>query len=196
MKSMYSYFESAAVFRRWLERNHASSGELLVWFYKKGSGRSCLTYREALDTALAFGWIDGVRKRVDEYSYTIRFTPRKPGSVWSEVNIRRVKELAARGLMAKAGLEAFEKRDERKTRQFTRERNGAELSPELAAKLRADREAAAFFEAQPPGYRRIIAFWMMSAKQEETRLRRMALLIQYCAKGKRLEFMKKNPPLE
>jgi uncharacterized protein YdeI (YjbR/CyaY-like superfamily) len=191
-----TYFESAEAFRAWLEQNHATAREVLVGFYKKGSGRCCLTRQEALDAALAFGWIDGVGKRVNEDSYTIRYSPRKPGSVWSEVNTRRAQELAAQGLMTKAGLEAFEKRDEKKTRQFTRERKGAELSPELAAKLRANAKASAFFDAQPPGYRRIIAFWVMSAKKEETRLRRMGLLIQYCAKGKRLEFMKKNPPLE
>jgi len=186
------FFQSAADFRGWLDQHHAGSRELLIGFYKKGSSRGGITYPEALDAALSFGWIDGVRKRVDAEAYTIRFTPRKPGSTWSAVNIARVGELTAQGLMKPSGLRVYAERDERKTRQYSYEREQGRLDPSLDAALRANRKASAFFDAQPPGYRKTVTFWVMSAKQEETRARRLAHLIERSASGARIDLLKPN----
>jgi uncharacterized protein YdeI (YjbR/CyaY-like superfamily) len=187
-----AFFKSPTDLRDWLARHHADSGELLVGFYRKESGRGGIAYPEALDEALSFGWIDGVRKRLDAEAYTIRFTPRKPGSTWSAVNIARVGELTSRGLMQPPGLRVFQERDERKTRQYSYEREQAELHPALDAALRANPKASTFFDAQPPGYRRITAFWVMSAKKEETRARRLAHLIERSASGNRIDLLKPN----
>ncbi|MGO9232490.1 MAG: YdeI/OmpD-associated family protein [Bryobacteraceae bacterium] len=187
-----SFFQSAADFRDWLDRNHAAARELLVGFYKKESGRGGITYPEALDAALAFGWIDGVRKRFDADAYTIRFTPRRPGSVWSAVNIERVRQLTSRGLMQPPGLRVFAERDERNTRQYSYERERGKLDPVLDATLRANRKASAFFDAQPPGYRKTAIFWVMSAKKEETRARRLAHLIDRSASGARIDLLSPN----
>ena len=145
-----------------------------------------------LDEALAFGWIDGVRKRLDAASYTIRFTPRRPGSIWSAVNIARARELEAGGRMRPPGLCAFRERDERKTRQYSYEREHTSLDPELESRLRANADAASFFDRQPPGYGRIVCFWIMSAKKEDTRLRRLAQLIERSAHGARIDLLKPN----
>jgi uncharacterized protein YdeI (YjbR/CyaY-like superfamily) len=183
------FFRSAAEFRRWLGRCHARERELLVGFYKKELGRG-LTYPEALDAALSFGWIDGVRKRFDAEAYTIRFTPRKRESVWSVVNIRRARELIAQGLMQAPGLRAFRERDEKKTRQYSYEREEARLDPALKAALRANRKASFFFDAQPAGYKRTAIFWVMSARREETRARRLAVVIERSASGARIDALK------
>jgi uncharacterized protein YdeI (YjbR/CyaY-like superfamily) len=185
------FFQSAADFRDWLGQHHATARELLVGFYKKKSGRG-ITYPEALDEALSFGWIDGVRKRIDAAAYTIRFTPRKPGSIWSAVNIERVRQLTSRGLMQPPGLRVYAGRDERKTRQYSYEREQGKLDPALDAALRADRKASAFFDAQPPGYRKTTIFWVMSAKKEETRARRLAHLIDRSASGARIDLLNPN----
>ncbi len=187
-----AFFKSAADFRDWLARHHADARELLMGFYRKESGRGGITYPEALDEALSFGWIDGVRKRIDAESYTIRFTPRKPGSIWSAVNIQRVGELTARGLMKPPGLRVYAERDERKSRQYSYEREQAQLDPALDAALRANRKASSFFDAQPPGYRRTATFWVMSAKQEETRARRLLHLIERSASGARIDLLRPN----
>src|SRR5690242_14239243 len=176
------FFQSGEEFRAWLGENHASESELLLGFYRKELARG-ITYAEALDAALAFGWIDGVRKRLNAEAYTIRFTPRKARSIWSAVNIKRAKELEAAGRMAPAGLRAFRERDEKRAKLYSYER-AAKLDPGLAAKLRANRNAAEFFQAQPPGYKRLMSFWVMSAKRQETRERRMHALIASSAKGK------------
>ena len=183
-----AFFQSAAEFRRWLTKHHASADELLVGLYKKASGRG-MTYPEALDEALSFGWIDGVRKRFDADSYTIRFTPRKPRSIWSQVNIRRAKELVALGRMKAPGLRAFEQRDERKAKQYSYEREQARFGAPLEGLLRANPAAGAFFDAQPPGYRKLMTFWVMSAKREETRARRMAHLIECSERGRRIDLL-------
>lgn len=185
------FFESGEGFRAWLEERHASESELLLGFYKKELARG-ISYAEALDAALAFGWIDGVRKRLNAEAYTIRFTPRKARSIWSAVNIKRAKELEAAGRMAPAGLRAFRERDEKRAKLYSYER-AAKLDPGLAAKLRANRNAAEFFDAQPPGYKRLMSFWVMSAKKEETRERRLSALIAKSAKGKRIDMLKPNP---
>jgi uncharacterized protein YdeI (YjbR/CyaY-like superfamily) len=182
------FFKSALAFGRWLDVHHATAQELLAGFYRKASGRG-VTYTEALKEALSFGWIDGVRKRIDADSYSIRFTPRKPGSIWSVVNIRHARALIAHGLMKPPGLRAFRERDERKTRQYSYEREHATLDPPLAAALRANRKACAFFEAQPPGYRRIVIFWVMSAKRDETRARRLGHLIERSERAARIDLL-------
>ena len=188
------FFESGEGFRAWLEERHASESELLLGFYKKELARG-ISYAEALDAALAFGWIDGVRKRLNAEAYTIRFTPRKARSIWSAVNIKRAKELEAAGRMAPAGLRAFHERDEKRAKLYSYERAAAKLDPGLAAKLRANRNAAEFFDAQPPGYKRLMSFWVMSAKKEETRERRLSALIAKSAKGKHIDMLKPKSAL-
>jgi len=184
------FFASAAGLRAWLDEHGTGAQELLVGFYKKELGLG-ITYPEALDEALAFGWIDGIRKRFDAQSYTIRFTPRRPGSIWSVVNIRRVQVLITEGRMQPPGLRAFHGRDEKKTRKYSYERGDGKLDPALEAKLRANRKAEAFFEAQPPGYRKLVIFWVMNAKREETRARRFGQLLKCSAKGARGDIL--NP---
>jgi uncharacterized protein YdeI (YjbR/CyaY-like superfamily) len=184
------FFASAGEFRAWLDEHADRDTELLVGFYKKGSARVGLSYQHALDEALAYGWIDGVRRILDEERWTIRFTPRKRRSLWSAVNTRRVKELIALGRMKAAGLRAFRARDPKRSGIHGHERKEMTLDPALANKLRANRPAEAFFGAQPPGYRKIVTYWIMSAKKEETRLRRLEVLIDRSAAGRRIDFMK------
>ena len=148
------FFETPAEFRAWLEANHETATELWVGFHKKATGRPSITWPEAVDQALCFGWIDGIRKSVDENSYTNRFTPRRPTSNWSLVNVKRVGELTDAGLMAPAGLRAFALRDEARTGVYSSEQRPTELPPEYAARFQENPPAWAFFQAQPPGYRR------------------------------------------
>jgi uncharacterized protein YdeI (YjbR/CyaY-like superfamily) len=181
------FFENAADLRRWLEKNHATATEVFIGFLKKAPGRSSLTYFEALDEALCFGWIDGVRRSLDAERWFQRFTPRKAKSVWSLVNVRKVEALAAAGRMTPAGLAAFEARDEKRTGLYSFEQGKAPtLGREELRVFRAKAKAWAFFQAQPPGYRRTATFWVMSAKQPETKHRRLAQLIDDSAKGLRL----------
>jgi uncharacterized protein YdeI (YjbR/CyaY-like superfamily) len=155
-----------------------------VGFYKKDSGKPSITWAESVDLALCFGWIDGIRRRVDDVSHTIRFTPRRPGSRWSTVNIKRVAELEAQGLMKPAGLEAFRRRQTSRVYSYE-QRYAATLDPDHEKKLKADKKAWAFFQAQPPSYPRTMIYWVVSAKRPETRLKRLDSLIQACAKGRR-----------
>jgi len=181
------FFATPAAFRSWLKKNHSRQQELLVGFYKKGSGRPSITWQESVDAALCFGWIDGICKRVDADSYTIRFTPRRPGSIWSAINIRRVGELTKLQLMHSAGLKAFEKRqDDRSAIYSYEQRKNASLDGDHEKRFRANKKAWEFFQAQPPGYRRLASWWIVSAKREETRLQRLATLIADSAKGLRL----------
>lgn len=180
------YFKSAADFRTWLEANHSAASELWVGFYKKDSGKGGLTYAEALDEALCFGWIDGVRKRVDELSFTQRFTPRKPKSNWSLINIRHVGRLKKAGRMSVAGLKVFAARSAAKSGVYSFENRPRQLSPELERQFKRDAAAWSFFQQQPPGYHRLMNFWIMSAKQEETRQRRLARLIADSKQGRRV----------
>ena len=187
-----TFFESAAVFRDWLARHHGSEKELLVGFHKVATSRPTMTYKDALDEALAFGWIDGVRRRLDAESYSIRFTPRKPTSTWSAVNIKRVKELETDGRMMPAGLAAFAKRDEKRSAIYSYERGSAALDPE-SLRIFAERpKAFAFYEGQAPWYRRTTAHWVLSAKRPDTRARRLRTLIDYSARGERLPML--TPP--
>jgi uncharacterized protein YdeI (YjbR/CyaY-like superfamily) len=172
------FFVSPAEFRQWLERHHAKVQELWVGFHKRSAGRPSLTWPESVDCALSFGWIDGVRKSIDAGSYRIRFTPRKPTSIWSAINLRRVAELRKMGLMHPAGIAAFERRRDDKSRIYSYEqRKTARLPAAFEKQFRANHEAWKFFQAQPPWYRRIASFWVISARKEETKAKRMATLI-------------------
>ena len=177
------FFGSAADFRAWLEVHHQSVAELWVGFFRKDSGKRGFTYPEAVDQALCFGWIDGVRRIVDSTSYANRFTRRKVGSNWSAVNIKRVGELSALGLMHASGLRTFEARDPDKSQEYSYEGRAAGLEGEYAERLLAEPAAWAFFQAQSPWYRRSASWWVVSAKKEETRLRRLATLIEDSAAG-------------
>jgi len=185
------FFKTPADFRRWLEQNHLRTQELLVGFYKKDSGRPSITWEESVDQALCFGWIDGIRKNRDENSYTIRFTPRKTGSTWSHVNIKRVAKLSRRGLMTPTGLHAFEKRDKEKTKLYSHETKIQKLSAARERKFESREQAWQFFQAQAPTYQRLAIHWVESAKQEDTRDRRFAILIRDSERGKRLEMTTK-----
>jgi uncharacterized protein YdeI (YjbR/CyaY-like superfamily) len=181
------FFETPDEFRDWLAQHHETAAELLVGFYKRGSGRPSITWPESVDEALCFGWIDGVRRRVDEVSYTIRFTPRRPRSIWSAVNIKRAHELVELGRMRPAGLRAFQARaDERSAVYAYEQRQAASLGPELERQFRADEPAWAYFQRQAPSYRQVAIWWVVSAKKEETRQRRLATLIADSAAGRRI----------
>jgi uncharacterized protein YdeI (YjbR/CyaY-like superfamily) len=180
------FFSSPEKFREWLERNHDAATELLLGFHKKSSGKKSITYVEALDEALCFGWIDGVRKNLDETSYTIRFTPRKPRSIWSLVNVKHVERLQKEGRMHRAGTEAYERRSPERTGIYSFENRPRELSPEYEKTFRQNKAAWKFFQEQPPGYKRLMVFRTMSAKKEETRLRRLEQLIESSEKGVRM----------
>lgn len=186
------FFSSPSDFRQWLEKNYHTASELLVGFHKKSSGKKSVTYAEALDEALCFGWIDGVRKSLNETSYTIRFTPRKPKSIWSNVNVRHVERLKKGGRMHAAGLEAYEKRDPERTGIYAFENAPHTLSPAYEKKFRQNKKAWKFFEEQPPGYKKLMIFRIMSGKKEETRLRRLEQTIEVSEKGVRMGLMKKN----
>jgi uncharacterized protein YdeI (YjbR/CyaY-like superfamily) len=189
-----TFFATPADFRAWLERHHESHSELIVGFHKMGSGRPSITWPEAVDQALCFGWIDGVRRRIDDTSYSIRFTPRKARSTWSAVNIRRMNELVGEGLVAPAGLAAFERRaDDRSAIYSYEQRKAARLEPDQERRLRADERAWAFFEAQPPSYRRAAIHWITSAKKPETRERRLAQLIECSAAGEPVPPLRPRP---
>jgi uncharacterized protein YdeI (YjbR/CyaY-like superfamily) len=181
-----TFFPSAADFRRWLEAHHDKVQELVVGYYKKDSGKPSITYPESVDEALCFGWIDGVRKKVEDDSYMVRFTPRKPKSIWSRVNIGKVEELIRQGRMTPAGMKEFEARDEARSGVYSFERETAELDPALEKTFRANKKAWEFFQQQPPGYRRTAAWWVISAKRQETKEKRLAQLIEDSAAGRRI----------
>jgi uncharacterized protein YdeI (YjbR/CyaY-like superfamily) len=180
------FFRSAATFRRWLAKNHSAEPLLWVGFWRKGSGRPSITWPESVDVALCFRWIDGLRQGVDARRYRVRFTPRKPGSTWSAVNIRRARALAAGGLMHSHGLEAFRARRANRSGIYSYERRRDAFDPPYANLLKRNPAAWRFFRAQPPGYRRTVVWWVVSAKRETTRTRRLQRLIRDCAAQRRL----------
>ena len=173
-----TFFPTPADFRAWLEANHEKSHELLVGFYKRDSRKPSITWPESVEVALCFGWIDGVRRSIDETSYTIRFTPRRPTSNWSSININLVRKLTKQGLMRPAGLKAFAARDERKSAYSYEQRKSAQFTREQEKQFRKNKAAWDFFRSQAPWYQRVTAFWVISAKREETKLKRLSLLIQ------------------
>jgi uncharacterized protein YdeI (YjbR/CyaY-like superfamily) len=181
-----TFFETPAKFRKWLAKNHAKAAFLLVGFYKKGTGRKSITWPESVDEALCFGWIDGVRKGIDAERYAIRFTPRKPGSIWSSVNIRKIQELTDLGRMQSAGLAAFEARKEDRSGIYSHEQGDVELPEPYQGLLRENAAAWAFFESQPPSYRKRVSWWVASAKKEETRRKRSGSLAAYSARCERV----------
>jgi uncharacterized protein YdeI (YjbR/CyaY-like superfamily) len=179
------FFATAEEFAAWLEANHESADEIVVGFYKKGSGKPSMSWPEAVEQALRFGWIDGVRRSLDDESYTNRFTPRRPSSNWSLINVAKVEELKERGLMTPAGLRAYERRKPERTGVYSSERRrAAVLPPEFERRLRANPAAAEWFEGRPPGYRKTAIHWVISAKKEETRMRRLQQLIDCSAEGR------------
>jgi len=180
------FFKSPRQFRTWLSTNHARVRELWVGFHKLASGKPSVTYHEALDEALAFGWIDGIRKSLDASSYVIRFTPRKPKSIWSVVNLARVKALIANGRMARPGMTVFERRDKTKTYRYSFEQKTVGFDRAETKRFKSNARAWSFFDAQPPGYRRVATWFVISAKKEETRARRLEVLIADSARGRRL----------
>jgi uncharacterized protein YdeI (YjbR/CyaY-like superfamily) len=184
-----STFASRQQFRKWLEKNHRTTPELLVRCYKVHAGDKGLTYREALDEALCFGWIDGVRRSLDEHCFSVRFTPRKPKSTWSRINIRRAGELKAEGRMHSSGRAAYARREAVNPRRYSYESGPRELDASSLRKLRANKPAWAFFRAQPTWYQRTSAFWVMEAKREETRERRLAELIARSARGEPIKLL-------
>ncbi len=181
-----TFFPTPASFRKWLRRNHATVPELWVGYYKKQTGKPSLTWPESVDEALCFGWIDGIRKSIDAESYRIRFTPRRRASIWSAVNIKRVQILTNEKRMQPAGRAAFAARVEKNSGIYAYEQRSEPLPDLSAAAFKKNRRAWAFFEAQPPFYRKTISWWIVSAKQEDTRQRRLQKLIAASARGERL----------
>ena len=186
------FFANAAEFREWLDANHATAAELWVGFHKKGSGASGLTYAEAVDEALCYGWIDGLTRGRDERSYVQRFTPRRRGSNWSAVNIAKVAELTRQGRMRPPGVRAFEQRTPAKSGVYSYENRPAELPEEYAASFRQSGSAWEWFSRQAPSYRRAATWWVVSAKRDDTRRRRLAALIERSGAGRRIDAL--SPP--
>ena len=180
------FFKTPAAFRKWLAANHAKSKELWVGFYKKDSGKPSINWPESVDEALCFGWIDGVRKRLDDESYVIRFSPRKATSIWSAVNIRNVERLSKEKRMMPAGLKAYAHRKEFRSGIYSYEQRPAELVEPYATQFKRNKAAWKFFQAQPPGYRKMMTWFILSAKTEVTRQKRLARLIEESAKELRL----------
>lgn len=187
------FFPTLADWRAWLEKHHADVEEFWVGFYKRDSGRPSITWPESVDGALCFGWIDGVRKTIDATSYKIRFTPRKSRSIWSAINIKRAKELSKQGLMHSSGLVAFKKRDSDRSAIYAYEqRTSANLPPAFEKQFRSNADAWSFFQSQPPWYRRTSTYWVVSAKKEETRSRRFAILIDCSAHKQKIPILNRD----
>ena len=188
------FFPTPASWRSWLSQHHATATELWVGFYRKDSGKPSITWPESVAGALCFGWIDGVRKRIDETSYKMRFTPRKARSNWSRVNLAMAEELIAAGLMTPAGTKAYEARLPERSGIYAYEnRKNAALSPADEKRFRADKAAWKFFQSCPPGYRSTVTWWIVSAKKEETRQRRLATLIADSAAGRTIRQLTRTP---
>jgi uncharacterized protein YdeI (YjbR/CyaY-like superfamily) len=182
-----TFFPTPADFRTWLEAHHDKLREQLVGFHKKSSGKPSITWPESVEVALCFGWIDGVRKSIDESSYTIRFTPRKPTSTWSSINIDLVRKLTRQGLMHPAGLKAFAARNAKKSGIYSYEqRKNARFTREQEKQFRANKTAWEFFCSQAPWYQRVTTYWVISAKREETKLKRLSLLIAHSQNQRRM----------
>lgn len=184
-----TYFTSQAEFRRWLAKHHATETELFIGFYKAGSGKGGITYKQALDEALCFGWIDGVRKRLDEERFTQRFSPRTAKSNWSAVNIRRMGELETLGVIEPAGRRAFETRDARRAGTYSYENRPQQFDGEYERLLKANAKAWAFYQALPPSARRTCTWFVLSAVKEDTQRKRLDTLIKGLAEGRRMDLL-------
>jgi uncharacterized protein YdeI (YjbR/CyaY-like superfamily) len=180
------FFRTPADLRNWFKKHHATETELWVGYYRVATGKRTVTWSESVDEALCVGWIDGIRKRIDEESYTNRFTPRKSVSTWSAVNIRRVKVLVDEKRMLPAGLKAFEARRENRSGVYSYEQRPAEFDGPYLTQMKSNKKAWEFFQAQPPSYRRTMIWYVVSAKQETTRQKRLRILIDASARGRRL----------
>lgn len=187
------FFSSPARLRAWFERNHDKVRELWIGYYKKASGKGGVTYPQALDEALCYGWIDGVARSIDETTYCQRFTPRTARSYWSNVNIAKAKALLAAGRMMPAGLTAFERRDEKAAARYSFEAANPAFDTAREQRFRRNRKAWTYFSARPPGYRRTMTFWVMSAKRDTTRDQRLATLIEYSARQEPIPLMAPQP---
>lgn len=189
---MATFFATPAEFRHWLEQHHETEKELYVGFYKVGSGKPSITWPQSVDEALSFGWIDGIRKSIDETSYMIRFTPRKTKSIWSAVNLKRIGELIEQNLVKPAGLKVFQERDPKKAGLYSHERENQPLDPAFEAQLKANEKAWQFFHKQAPSYQKAVRNWIMSAKQVETRLKRLANLIDESENSQKVGAFRRN----
>lgn len=180
------FFSDSSKLRKWFETNHSKKDEQWIGYYKVNSGRKSITWPESVDQALCFGWIDGIRRSIDDEAYMIRFTPRRPKSNWSEVNLKRMPELIKLGLVHSAGMAAYERRDAEKIKQYAYERKSFQLTREQTAQIRRNKKAWAFFENLPPSVKKPTIAWVVTAKREETRKRRLAMLIECCQQEERL----------
>ena len=181
------FFATASEFRKWLEKNHQKKKELVVGFYKVGSGQPSMTWSQSVDQALCFGWIDGVRRSIDEISYCIRFTPRKSTSIWSAINIKKAEALTEAGLMTPEGLQAFNLRKDSRTQVYAHEKEHVLLAPGYEKQFKKNKPAWKFFKDQPPSYQKIIIHWIMDARQEKTRLSRLEKAIKGSESKKRIQ---------
>jgi uncharacterized protein YdeI (YjbR/CyaY-like superfamily) len=181
-----TYFSTQEEFRAWLKEHHKKETELLVGFYKVGSGKPSMTWPESVDQALCFGWIDGVRRSLGEESYSIRFTPRKKTSIWSAVNIKKVEALTKAGLMTEEGIKAFGHRKEHRSSVYSFENEPVDLAPEYESQFKKNKAAWEFFNKQAPWYKRTMLYWIMNAKQEKTRLSRLEQTIRNSEEHKRM----------
>lgn len=181
-----TFFATQALFRKWLEKNHKKEKELIVGYYKVDSGKASMTWSQSVDQALCFGWIDGVRRSIDKNSYCIRFTPRKPTSIWSDINIKKVEELTKAGLMLPEGLHAFSLRKEHKSRIYSHEKEPSLLSQDFEKQFKKNKLAWTYFTDQAPSYKKVMVHWIMTAKQEKTRLARLEKTIQTSEQQKRV----------
>jgi uncharacterized protein YdeI (YjbR/CyaY-like superfamily) len=188
------FFATPRALRQWLEQYHATADALLVGYYKKGSGRPSITWPESVDQALCFGWIDGIRKSIDHARYTIRFTPRKRGSVWSSINIKRARALIADGLMHPAGRAAYRARKLNKSGIYSYEQRSVNLPPPYERLLKQSKSAWRFFEEQPASYRKAVSWWIVSAKREETRLKRLEKLVANSVQQQRIPELRRKEP--
>ena len=180
------YFQNQNEFRKWLEKNHNKESEIIVGYYKVGTGKSTMTWSESVDQAICFGWIDGIRRSVDNERYSIRFTPRRLTSIWSNVNIRKVEELKKKGLMMKPGLEVYNNRRDTKSGTYSFEKEFNELDDNFDRLFKANKIAWDFFIKQAPSYQKTRSLWIMSAKQEKTKITRLNKLIMASEKHTRL----------
>lgn len=188
-KEKLIFFSTKSDFRKWLEKNYNKQDEIWVGFYKKATRKKSITWQESVDEALCFGWIDGIRKSIDEESYKIRFTPRRKGSNWSAVNIKRINELIKAGLVTKAGLAAFNKRDVKKSERYSFEQKNVKLPAEFEMKIKKKKKAWEYFQKLSPSVKRLSTWWVIEAKREETRLKRLNTLIECSSKGEKIPLL-------